>query len=55
MFERDKLLFGFLLAYRVLEVELKFDMRLVEFFIKGHLSSEHEIIDVAMLADASTD
>ena len=55
LFEKDKLLFSFLLAYRVLEIECKFDMRLMEFFIKGPLQETTEVIDVARMADASTD
>ena len=38
MFERDKMLFSFLLAYKELECEVKIDMRQVEFFIKGPLA-----------------
>lgn len=38
IFERDVLLFAFLLAYKELESELKCDMRQVEFFIKGPLA-----------------
>ena len=43
MFERDKILFSFLLAYKELECEVKIDMRQVEFFIKGPLAQEDEI------------
>ena len=43
MFERDKMLFSFLLAYKELECEVKIDMRQVEFFIKGPLAQEDEI------------
>ena len=35
LFDQDKLLFSFLLAYKELEVEFKIDRRQVEFFIKG--------------------
>ena len=37
LFEKDKLLFSFLLAYNELAVEFKIDKRQVEFFIKGAL------------------
>ena len=37
LFEGDKLLFSFLLAYKELQVEFKIDRRQVEFFIKGAL------------------
>ena len=43
MFECDKILFSFLLAYKELECEVKIDMRQVEFFIKGPLAQEDEI------------
>ena len=43
MFDRDKMLFSFLLAYKELECEVKIDMRQVEFFIKGPLAQEQEI------------
>jgi len=35
--EKDKLIFSFLISYKLLEIECEFDMRLVEFFIKGPL------------------
>lgn len=37
LFDKDKLLFSFLLAYKELEVEFKIDKCQVEFFIKGGL------------------
>lgn len=37
LFEKDVLLFAFLLSYYELDSELKCDMRQVEFFIKGAL------------------
>ena len=37
LFENDKLLFSFLLAYKELEIEFRIDKRQVEFFIKGAL------------------
>ena len=43
MFEKDKMLFSFLVAYKELECEVKIDMRQVEFFIKGPLAYEEEI------------
>ena len=43
MFEADKILFSFLLAYKELECEVSIDMRQVEFFIKGPLAQEDEI------------
>ena len=46
MFDRDKMLFSFLLAYKELECEVKIDMRQVEFFIKGPLAQEQEIFRV---------
>ena len=48
LFERDKLLFSFLLAYKELECEVKIDMRQVEFFIKGPLAQEEEIFQGEM-------
>ena len=39
------MLFAFLLAYYELDSELKCDMRQVEFFIKGNLAQEAEIIE----------
>lgn len=43
LFDRDKLLFSFLLSYKELEVEFKIDKRQAEFFIKGGLQQEDEI------------
>ena len=37
LYEKDKLLFSFLISYKILEIECEFDMRLIEFFIKGPL------------------
>lgn len=45
LFDCDKLLFSFLLAYKELEVEFRIDQRQVEFFIKGGLQQEDEIFD----------
>ena len=45
MYEKDKMLFSFLLAYKELECEVKIDMRQVEFFIKGPLAYEEEIFN----------
>ena len=45
MFDRDKLLFSFLLAYKELEVEFKLDTRQVEFWIKGGGPQEEEIFN----------
>ena len=44
LFQRDILLFSFLLAYQELDSELKCDIRQVEFFIKGSLATENEIL-----------
>lgn len=55
LFEKDKLLFSFLISYKILEIECEFDMRLIEFFIKGPLQETQEVIDVAIEADASLD
>ena len=58
LFDCDKLLFSFLLAYKELEVEFRIDQRQVEFFIKGGLQQEDEIFDAkesferAMAGDA---
>jgi len=49
LFENDKLLFSFLMAYKELEVEFKIDRRQVEFFIKGALQQEDEIFNVKNL------
>ena len=43
LFDCDKLLFSFLLAYKELEVEFRIDRQQVEFFIKGALQQESEI------------
>ena len=43
LFEKDVLLFAFLMAYYELDSELKCDMRQVEFFIKGNLAQESDI------------
>ena len=40
LFEKDILLFAFLMSYHELDSELKCDMRQVEFFIKGNLAAE---------------
>ena len=45
MFEKDKILLSFLLAYKELECEVTIDMRQVEFFIKGPLAQESEIFN----------
>ena len=45
LFDRDKLLFSFLLAYRELEVEFRLDKRQIEFFIKGGKPQEQEIFN----------
>ena len=45
LFEKDKLLFSFLLSYKVLEAEFKVDKRQIEFFIKGGLQQEDEIFN----------
>lgn len=42
IFEKDKLLFTFLLAFRILEGENCLNMRLFEFFIKGPQLKEYE-------------
>ena len=51
LFEKDKLIFSFLCAYKVLEIECKLDMRLVEFFIKGPLQEAQDFIDLAIEVD----
>ena len=38
------ILFAFLMSYKELESELKYDFKQVEFFIKGNLAPESEII-----------
>ena len=55
MFERDKILFSFLLAYRELECEVTIDMRQVEFFIKGPLAQEGEIFNPINLIQDNID
>ena len=35
IFEKDKTVFSFLLAYRLLETEIVFDKKLIAFFIRG--------------------
>lgn len=45
LFAKDVLLFAFLMAYYELESELNIDMDLVEFFIKGSLAQESEILN----------
>ena len=49
LFDQDKLLFSFLLAYKELEVEFKIDKSQVEFFIKGGLHQDEEIFGAAVL------
>ena len=44
LFVKDVLLFAFLLAYKEVESELKWDMSQVEFFVKGHLTQESEML-----------
>ena len=51
MFEKDKVLLSFLLAYKELECEVTIDMRQVEFFIKGPLAQESEIFNLMNLGD----
>ena len=55
MFEKDKLLLSFLLAYKELECEVTIDMRQVEFFIKGPLAQESEIFNPINLSDYTPD
>lgn len=55
LFESDKLLFSFLLAYKELEVEFKIDKRQVEFFIKGALQQEEDIFNPKMLFEQVID
>ena len=43
LFQKDILLFAFLMSYSELDSELKCDMRQVEFFIKGSLTQESDI------------
>ena len=43
LFEKDILLFAFLLAYQELDSELKFDMRQVEFFMKGNMFTDLDL------------
>ena len=40
IFDRDKMLFSFMLAYKTLEADHDFDFRQAEFFIKGPLFRE---------------
>lgn len=51
LFEADKLLFSFLLAYKELEVEFQIDRRQVEFFIKGALQQEDDIFNPKNMTD----
>jgi hypothetical protein len=55
LFEKDILLFAFLMSYYELDSELKCDMRQVEFFIKGNLAQESEIYNTGNLQQASVD
>ena len=55
MFEKDKVLLSFLLAYKELECEVTIDMRQVEFFIKGPLAQESEIFNLMNLGDLTLD
>lgn len=41
------LLFAFLLAYQELNADLKFDIRQVEFFMKGNLCTDIDMMDPA--------
>jgi dynein heavy chain len=43
IFDRDKMLFSFMLAYKTLEADSDFDFRQAEFFIKGPLFRVHEM------------
>ena len=45
LFEKDVLLFAFLMSYNELDSELKCDMKQVEFFIKCDKTNETEIIE----------
>lgn len=49
LFDKDRVLFSFLIAYKELECEVSIDMRQVEFFIKGPLAMQEEIFNVANL------
>lgn len=40
LFERDKVIFSFLMAYKVVQTEAEVDMNLLEFFIKGSLQED---------------
>ena len=51
LFDQDKLLFSFLLAYKELEVEFKIDRRQVEFFIKGAIQQDDEVFHPKNLTD----
>ena len=53
LFDSDKLLFSFLLAYKELEVEFAIDKRQVEFFIKGALQQEAEIFNAKNLHEVA--
>ena len=51
LFEKDVLLFAFMLAYTELNAELKFDIRQVEFFMKGNLTTT----DIILKKDEESD
>ena len=51
LFEKDKLIFSFLLSFKILETEFKVDKNQIEFFIKGGLQQEDEIFNPKNLFD----